>query len=325
MAGTTVKRATLHNADEINRLNLHEHDTVFVEKGGEIIPKIMRVNLDKRRPGALPIKYIEHCPECQTLLVRKEGEVAFYCPNDEGCPPQIVGKMQHFISRKAMNIDGLGDETIETFYQQGLIKQISDLYRLHEKEEQLKQLDRFGERSIDNMLKGIEASKQMPFEKLLFGLGIRYVGETVAKKLAKAVKNIDHLASATIDELTSIDEIGVRIAESIQEYFADPNHLRQIELLKAAGLQFEISGNEILPMSNKLIGKTFVISGVFEGHSREELKALIEQNGGKILSGISSKLNFLLAGDQMGPAKLEKANKLNIPLISETELMEMIE
>lgn len=325
LAGTTVKRATLHNADEISRLDLHENDTVFVEKGGEIIPKIMRVNLEKRHPDALAIKYIEHCPECQTLLVRKEGEVAFYCPNDEGCPPQIVGKMQHFISRKAMNIDGLGDETIETFYQQGLINQISDLYSLHEKEEQLKQLDRFGERSIDNMLKGIEASKQMPFEKLLFGLGIRYVGETVAKKLAKAVKNIDHLASATIDELTSIDEIGVRIAESIQEYFADPNHLHQIKLLKAAGLQLEISGNEILPMSNKLIGKTFVISGVFEGHSREELKELIEQNGGKILSGISSKLNFLLAGDQMGPAKLEKANKLNIPLISEAELMEMIE
>ncbi len=325
LAGTTVKRATLHNADEITRLDLHENDTVFVEKGGEIIPKIIKVNLALRQANAKPIVYISNCPECGTELVRKEGEVAFYCPNDEGCPPQIVGKIQHFIGRKAMDIDGLGDETIESFYQRGLVAHISDLYTLHEKAEELKQIERFGERSIENMLKGIEASKQMPFEKLLFGLGIRYVGETVAKKLARGVKNIDNLAKASIEELTAIDEIGGRIAESIQEYFSKEEHLQQIMLLKAAGLQFEVQESVILLQSEKLIGKTFVISGVFEKYSREELKALIEENGGKILSGISAKLDYLVAGDNMGPSKLEKATKLNVPLITEDELIAMIE
>lgn len=325
LAGTTVKRATLHNADEITRLDLHENDTVFVEKGGEIIPKIIKVNLALRQADAKPIVYISNCPECGTELIRKEGEVAFYCPNDEGCPPQIVGKIQHFIGRKAMDIDGLGDETIESFYQKGLVAHISDLYTLHEKAEELKQIERFGERSIENMLKGIEASKQMPFEKLLFGLGIRYVGETVAKKLARGVKNIDNLAKASIEELTAIDEIGGRIAESIQEYFSKEEHLQQIMLLKAAGLQFEVQESVILLQSEKLIGKTFVISGVFEKYSREELKALIEENGGKILSGISAKLDYLVAGDNMGPSKLEKATKLNVPLITEEELITMIE
>ncbi len=325
LAGTTVKRATLHNADEILRLDLHENDTVFVEKGGEIIPKIIKVNLDLRKPNALPIIYVTNCPECETALVRKEGEVAFYCPNDEGCPPQIVGKIQHFIGRKAMNIDGLGDETIETFYQKGLVAHISDLYHLKEKSEELKSIERFGERSIENMLKGIEDSKQMPFEKLLFGLGIRYVGETVAKKLARGLKNIDQLISASIEELTAVDEIGIRIAESIQEYFSKAEHLDQIALLKAARLQFEVIETEQLFQSDKLIGKTFVISGVFEKHSREELKTIIEENGGKILSGISAKLDYLVAGDNMGPSKLEKATKLNVPLISEDQLMEMIE
>lgn len=325
LAGTTVKRATLHNADEITRLDLHENDTVFVEKGGEIIPKIIKVNLALRQADAKPIVYVSNCPECGTTLIRKEGEVAFYCPNDEGCPPQIVGKIQHFIGRKAMDIDGLGDETIESFYQRGLVAHISDLYTLHEKAEELKQIERFGEKSIENMLKGIEASKQMPFEKLLFGLGIRYVGETVAKKLARGVKNIDNLAKASIEELTAIDEIGERIAESIQEYFSKEEHLQQIMLLKAAGLQFEVQESVILLQSEKLIEKTFVISGVFEKHSREELKALIEENGGKILSGISAKLNYLVAGDNMGPSKLEKATKLNVPLITEDELIAMIE
>lgn len=325
LAGTTVKRATLHNADEILRLDLHENDTVFVEKGGEIIPKIIKVNLDLRPANSKPIVYVSHCPECGTELIRKEGEVAFYCPNDEGCPPQIVGKIQHFIGRKAMDIDGLGDETIEAFYQRGLVAHISDLYTLHEKAEELKQIERFGEKSIENMLKGIETSKQMPFEKLLFGLGIRYVGETVAKKLARGVKNIDNLAKATVEELTAIDEIGGRIAESIQEYFSKAEHIQQITLLKAAGLQFEVQENVILLQSEKLIGKTFVISGVFEKHSREELKALIEENGGKILSGISAKLDYLVAGDNMGPSKLEKATKLNVPLITEEELVAMIE
>ncbi|WP_293789463.1 NAD-dependent DNA ligase LigA [uncultured Pedobacter sp.] len=324
LAGTTVKRATLHNANEIDRLDLHEGDTVYVEKGGEIIPKIIKVNLEKRLPGSKKVHYLDHCPECGTELIRKEGEAVHYCPNDEGCPPQIVGKIQHFISRKAMNIDGLGDETIETFYKHGLIKHISDLYTLHEKADQLKTLDRFGERSIENMLKGIEKSKEMPFEKVLFGLGIRYVGETVAKKTAAGVRNIDNLAKATVEELIAIDEIGQRIAESIVEYFGKSEHLRQVELLKSAGLQFEIEEKVITLDSDRLIGKTFVISGVFENFSRDELKDMIEANGGKMLSSISGKLNYLVAGDNMGPSKLEKANKLNIPIISDAELLEMI-
>ncbi|MET0572498.1 MAG: NAD-dependent DNA ligase LigA, partial [Pedobacter agri] len=324
LAGTTVKRATLHNANEIERLDLHEGDTVYVEKGGEIIPKIIKVNLDKRIAGSSKVHYLHNCPECGTELIRKEGEAVHYCPNDEGCPPQIVGKIQHFIGRKAMNIDGLGDETIETFYKRGLINHISDLYTLHQKADQLKGIERFGERSIENMLAGIEKSKEMPFEKVLFGLGIRYVGETVAKKLAAGVKNIDKLSTATVEELIAIDEIGQRIAESIVEYFSNPEHLRQIELLKLAGLAFEIEEKVITLDSDTFIGKTFVISGVFEQYSRDELKDLIEANGGKILSSISAKLNFLVAGDNMGPSKLEKATKLNIPIISDTELLAMI-
>lgn len=324
LAGTTVKRATLHNSDEIKRLGLCENDTVFVEKGGEIIPKIIRVNTELRAPGAKPVQYTTTCPICHTPLIKKEGEVAYYCPNDEGCAPQIVGKIQHFIGRKAMDIDGLGDETIETFYNRGLVKHISDLYTLHEKADELKSIERFGEKSIDNMLKGIENSKQMPFEKVLFGLGIRYVGETVAKKLARGVKNIDQLSKAGIEELTAIDEIGLRIAESIREYFSKEEHIRQIEKLKAAGLQFEVQETEVHLQSEALIGKTFVISGTFEKHSREELKAIIEENGGKILSSISAKLDYLVAGDNMGPSKLDKATKLNIPLISEEQLMELI-
>ncbi len=324
LAGTTVKRATLHNADEIKRLDLHENDTVYVEKGGEIIPKIIKVNLELRQSNATPVSYVTNCPECGAELVRKEGEVAFYCPNDEGCPPQIVGKIQHFIGRKAMDVDGLGDETIEAFYQRGLVSHISDLYVLKDKAAELKSIERFGEKSIENMLKGIEDSKQMPFEKLLFGLGIRYVGETVARKLARGVKNIDNLAKASLEELTAIDEIGGRIAESIIEYFSKEEHIHQIELLKAAGLQFDVLEVETLLKSETLVGKSFVISGTFEKHSRDELKTLIEQNGGKILSGISAKLDYLVAGDNMGPSKLEKANKLHIPLISEDELVEMI-
>ncbi|MBK0380747.1 NAD-dependent DNA ligase LigA [Mucilaginibacter segetis] len=325
LAGTTVKRATLHNADEITvRLQLHEGDTVFVEKGGEIIPKIISVNLDKRKPGAKPIYYITHCPACNTELLRQEGEAAYYCPNDEGCPPQIVGKMQHFISRKAMNIDGLGDETIDTLYQKGFITHISDLYNLHQHADELKQLGRFGEKSINNMLEGIEKSKQMPFEKVLFGLGIRYVGETVAKKLVAHFKNIDNLMAASTEELTAADEIGERIAQSITTYFADETHRREIEELKASGLQFVAEEREVKLASEKLAGQSFIISGVFERFSREELKEMIEQNGGKILSSISAKLNYLVAGDNMGPAKLEKATKLNIPIISDAELLAMI-
>jgi DNA ligase (NAD+) len=325
LAGTTVKRATLHNADEIEkRLKLHEHDWVYVEKGGEIIPKIISVNLEKRDPSAAPIHYITHCPVCNTLLERKEGEAAFYCPNDEGCAPQIVGKMQHFIGRKAMNIDGLGDETIEALYQKGLISKIHDIYDLRLHSQELKQLERFGEKSINNMLEGIERSKQMPFEKVLFGLGIRYVGETVARKLAAHFKTIDNLASATFDELVTAEEIGERIALSIMEYFSSQNHRDEIEKLKAQGLQFVTEEKELKLDSDKLNGQSFIISGVFEKFSRDELKDLIEKNGGKIVSSISAKLNFLVAGDNMGPAKLEKAQKLNIPIISDEELLAMI-
>lgn len=324
LAGTTVKRATLHNANEIKRLDLHEGDTVLVEKGGEIIPKIIAVNTSKRNQDALKITYPELCPECGSNLIREEGEAVHYCPNDEGCPPQIVGKMQHFISRRAMNIEGLGHETIEAFYRKGFIEHISDLYLLHEKEDQLKDLDRFGERSIRNMLEGIEKSKQMPFEKVLFGLGIRYVGETVAKKIANYFKDIDSLMNASFDELISVDEIGERIAESVINYFQEPRHKEQIELLRKHGLQFESTQKAIELASDKLKNQSFIISGVFENYSRDELKDLIEANGGKILSSISAKLNYLIAGENMGPSKLEKAIKLQIPIISERELIDML-
>jgi len=324
LAGTTVKRASLHNANEILRLDLHEGDSVFVEKGGEIIPKIISVNPLKRNPNAKPIEYITHCPECGTELVRKEGEANHYCPNDEGCPPQIVGKMQHFVGRKAMNIDGLGDETIETLHRKGLLNHISDIYELKDHDAELKQMDRFGEKSITNMLDGIEKSKQMPFEKVLFGLGIRYVGETVAKKLVAYFKNIDSLMKASLEELVAVDEIGTRIAESLVDYWADPKHVEQIEKLRAAGLQFVSEEKEVVLASDKLAGKTFIISGTFE-RSRDELKDIIEQNGGKILSSISAKLNYLVAGDNMGPSKLEKATKLNVPIISDEELLAMLD
>ena len=323
LAGTTVKRATLHNANEIVRLDLHEGDWVFVEKGGEIIPKIIGVNLQKRLAGAKPIHYITNCPVCGTTLERKEGEAAFYCPNDEGCAPQIVGKMQHFTGRKVMNIDGLGDETIETLFERGFIRHISDIYTLYSKAEELKQLDRFGEKSINNMLDGIEKSKQQPFEKVLFGLGIRYVGATVAKKLANYFKSIDNIIAASFDELNAVEEIGDRIAKSVIEYFDNAQHREEIEKLKALGLQFTAEEKEVVLASEKLSGKTFVISGTFS-RSRDELKNIIEQNGGKILSSISAKLDYLVAGDNMGPAKLEKATKLNIPIISDEELLAMI-
>ena len=324
LAGTVVKRATLHNANEIKRLDLHVHDTVLVEKGGEIIPKIIAVNTLKRKENAEPVIYPDVCPECGSKLIRQEGEAVHYCPNDEACPPQIVGKIQHFISRKAMNIEGLGSETIETFYKNALVMHISDLYMLYEKSDQLKVLERFGERSINNMLDGIERSKQMPFERVLFGLGIRFVGATVARKLTAHFKNIDSLMNASFEELILADEIGDRIAESLIAYFKEPKHLEQIEKLRFHGLQFEAEEKIIDLQSSKLSGKTFIISGVFSTYSRDELKDLIEANGGKILSSISAKLNFLVAGDNMGPAKLDKAKKLNIPMISDEELIDMI-
>jgi DNA ligase (NAD+) len=296
-----------------------------VEKGGEIIPKIISVNTSKRDNSALRVLYPEVCPECKTPLIRKEGEAVHYCPNDEECPPQIVGKIQHFIGRKAMNIDGLGDETIDAFFKKGFIVHISDLYTLYEKEDLLKQIDRFGEKSISNMLEGIEKSKQMPFEKVLFGLGIRYVGETVAKKLAAYFKNIDSLMNASFEELVTVEEIGERIAESLIEYFKDQKHKEQIEQLRSHGLQFESVQKMVDLESTKLEGKSFIISGVFENYSRDELKDIIEANSGKIVSSISPKLNFLVAGDNMGPAKLDKATKLQIPIISDDDLIKMLQ
>jgi len=324
LAGTTVKRASLHNANEIERLGLHEHDTVFVEKGGEIIPKIISANVEKRPEGAKPFEYPTHCPECGTALIREEGEAVHYCPNEDGCKPQIVGKLQHFIGRKMMDIQGLGDETIETFFKLGLIRKISDIYTLKDREPELVGIERFGQKSIDNMLKGIEQSKNKPFEKVMFGLGIRHIGETVAKKLAQHFKNIDAIRAATVDEILSVQDIGLRIAESINAYLVNPEHWEEIEKLKAMGLQFEIEEKEVLLAGDGLLGKTFLISGVFADHSREELTELIESHGGKMLSSISSKLNYLVAGDKMGPSKLAKAEKLQVPMISDIQLLAMI-
>lgn len=324
LAGTTVKRASLHNANEIARLDLHEGDTVFVEKGGEIIPKIIAANVEKRPADAVAIVYPSNCPECGTALIREEGEAVHYCPNDAGCRPQIVGKLQHFIGRKMMDVQGLGDETIETFYRLGLIRKISDLYSLKDRSEELVGIERFGQKSIENMLKGIEQSKEKPFEKVLFGLGIRHIGETVAKKLAQHFKNIDAIKSATALDILTVPDIGQRIAESIHEYLNLPEHWEEIEKLKSAGLQFEIEEKEVVLAGTGLAGKTFLISGVFADYSREELTALIESHGGKMLSGISAKLNYLVAGDKMGPSKLAKAEKLQVPIISESELLAMI-
>ena len=324
LAGTTVKRASLHNANEIARLDLHQGDTVFVEKGGEIIPKIISANVEKRPAGAVAIVYPTHCPECGSELIRQEGEAVHYCPNEDGCRPQIVGKLQHFIGRKMMDVQGLGDETIETFFRLGLVSKISDLYALKDHQDKLVGLERFGQKSIDNMLAGLEASKQKPFEKVLFGLGIRHIGETVAKKLAQHFKNIDAIAAASAQEIESVPDIGFRIAESIHSYLNQPEHWEEIEKLKAAGLQFEIEEKEIVLAGDGLSGQTFLISGVFADYSREELTALIESHGGKMISGISAKLNYLVAGDKMGPSKLAKAEKLGVPIISEGELLAMI-
>lgn len=324
LAGTTVKRASLHNANEIERLGLHEGDTVFVEKGGEIIPKIIAANPDKRLADATPIHYPTHCPECETELVRQEGEAVHYCPNENGCKPQIVGKIQHYIGRKMMDIMGLGDETIETLYRMNLVRHISDLYSLAAKRDQLVNIERFGQKSIDNMLKGIEESKSKPFEKVLFALGIRHVGETVAKKLAFHFKSLDNIKSASIEEIASVQDIGIRIAESLHTYLQDVDNVDELNKLQNYGLQFQIEEKEVILAGDGLAGKTFLISGVFVDFSREQLTELIESHGGKMISSISAKLNYLVAGDKMGPSKLAKAEKLNVPIISEKELLQMI-
>ena len=320
LGGTIVKRASLHNADQMEKLSLHSGDTVFVEKGGEIIPKIVGVDEELRIADAKKLEFITHCPECNTALRRIEGEAQHYCPNDAGCPPQITGRIIHFISRKAMDIDGLGAETVNQLFQNGFIHNSADLYQLTH--EQVASLERMGDKSAKNLINGLKESLKVPFERVLFALGIRYVGETVAKKIAKAKKNIDAIMQATYDELIAIDEVGERIAISLQEYFRNEDNQCIIEQLKTAGLKFEIE-EEALD-SNILEGKSIVVSGVFERVSRKELKSLIEKNGGKNVGSISSKTTFILAGDNMGPAKLEKAKKLDIEIVSEEDFLKMI-
>lgn len=320
LGGTVVKRASLHNADQIEKLDLYDGDAVFVEKGGEIIPKIVGVDVSKRDPSANRIEFIETCPECTAELTRREGEVQHYCTNDLVCPPQVKGRMEHFISRKAMNIDGIGAETIDSFYQKGLVNNVADLYDLSF--DDIVSLDRMADKSANNVLIGLKDSKNIPFERVLFALGIRFVGETVAKKLAQAFKNCDALAKATFDELIEVEEIGDKIAVAVQQFFQDERALAIISRLKANGLQFQVK--EMALDSEVLAGKTFVVSGVFSQFSRDEIKALIEKNGGKNSGSISAKTSYVLAGENMGPAKLEKATKLGVTIISEADFIQLI-
>ena len=323
LAGTTVKRASLHNADQIEKLDIREGDLVQVEKGGEIIPKVVGVNLTHRPTNSEPTRYILNCPECDTALIRIEGEAKHYCPNESGCPTQIKGKMSHFISRKAMDIDGLGEETIEQLYAEGLIHNYADLYTLNE--EDLLKLDRMAEKSVSNLLQGVENSKKIPFERVLFALGIRYVGETVSKKLAKHFKTVDAIINASLEEMIAVDEIGEKIAESLFSFFQVPENLDLINKLKSYGLQFEIVETASTQVSTIFEGKTFVVSGVFETYSRNELKKTIEDYGGKNVGSISKKTDYLIAGDKMGPAKKEKAESLDVTILSEQGFIEMLD
>ena len=322
LSGTVVKRASLHNADIIASLDLHIGDMVYVEKGGEIIPKITSVDIASRPAGSEKVEFITHCPECGSRLVRYEDEAAHYCTNETNCPPQIKGKIEHFISRRAMNIEGLGPETVDQFYQEGMIHDAADLYTL--KAGEISRLERMGEKSAENIVKGIEASKQVPYERVLFALGIRFVGETVAKKVAKAFRSIDALAAATLDDLIHVDEIGEKIAQSIILYFADEQNRRLVERLRQAGLRMEVAEEDLSGHTDILQGKSVVISGVFARHSRDEYKELIERHGGKNVGSISKKTSFVLAGENMGPSKLEKANQLGIPILNEEEFLLMI-
>lgn len=322
LAGTTVKRATLNNEDFIRSFDLHIGDYVYVEKGGEIIPKIVGVDIDRRPIIAQPVSFITHCPECGTRLVRYEGESAWYCPNDAGCPPQIKGRIEHFISRRAMNIDSIGPETVDDFYRQGLVRNVADLYTID-----VQQINGDGSRqkSAMKIIKGIEASKQVPFERMVFALGIRFVGETSAKLLARHFKDVDSLMGAKLDDLTEIDGIGEVMAKSIMTYFANPQNRDIVERLRGYGLQMALGKDQTAVASDKLAGKSIVISGVFQHHSRDEYKQLIEQHGGKNVGSISGKTSFILAGDNMGPSKLQKAEKLGIPLVSEDDFLKIIE
>ena len=322
LAGTTVKRASLHNANEIARLDLRIGDYVFVEKGGEIIPKVTAVDLPKRSKNSKPVTYITHCPECSTRLVRKEDQANHYCPNEKGCPPQLKGKIEHFIQRKAMNIDSLGEKTIEQLFDRNLVKTPADLYDL--KREDILQLDGFKELSTKNLLSGIENSKSTPFESVLFAIGIRFVGKTVAEKLARYFKNMESLAKASLEELLNTPEVGTKIGESVREFFKDKDNLREISRFRKAGLQFESSEKEPEKVSDVLAGKSFVVSGTFKHYERDEIKDVILANGGRVLSGVSGKLDFLVAGENMGPSKREKAEKLKVTIISEDEFQKML-
>ena len=323
LAGTIVKRASLHNADQIAKLDLRSGDWVYVEKGGEIIPKIVGVDLSKRDMfSSEPLAYPEVCPECNTKLDRQEGEAQHYCPNEWNCPPQIKGKMVHFIGRKAMNIDGMGEETILHLFEAGLLKDCADIYSLQASE--LLQMERFAEKSVRNLLEGIEASKSVPFERVLFALGIRFVGETVAKKLANHFGSLDALREASIESLLTAEEVGEKIAQSIHQFFAIPENRELIERLKQAGLQMEVDLSNKVLVSSRLEGKTFVVSGVFSQYSRDAIKELIEKHGGKNVAGVSAKTSFLLAGDNMGPEKKKKAEKFGVSILSESEFIELI-
>jgi len=317
LGGTTVKRASLHNSDQIQKLDLYLNDAVLVEKGGEIIPKIVGVNGLKRQENSMAVKFIDNCPECSTKLIRREGEVQHYCPNENGCPPQIKGRIEHFISRKAMNIDGLGAETVDLLVEKELVKSYVDLYALSFA--QIVDLDRMAEKSADNLINGLASSKDVPFERVLFALGIRFVGETVAKKLAKSFKSIDAIQNANFDQLVNVDEIGEKIAISVQQFFLNEKNREVLRRLKEVGLQFEIKEKE--GVTDKFKGVTFVVSGVFNTFSRDEIKEVIEINGGKNASSISSKTDFVVAGENMGPAKLKKASDLGITILSEDEFI----
>ena len=334
LAGTTVKRASLHNADQIQLLDIRTGDAVYVEKGGDIIPKVIGVNMEKRPKNSLPTQFVTHCPECGAELIRNEGEAVSYCPNDEGCPPQIKGRIEHFISRRAMNIDSLGEGKIELLYDKGLIRDVADLYTL--KYEQIFGLEKtvtdeegnvkkigFREKTAEKILIGVEASKQAPFERTLYAIGIRFVGETIAKKLVRAFNSIDKLANAGYDELVSIDEIGARIAASVVEFFSSSANRSLIERLKQAGVQFASEENGQNAKSETLAGKSIVVSGVFT-IPRDDIKKMVEEHGGKNTGSISSKTNYVLAGEKMGPEKLKKAETLGIPIISEEDFYKMI-
>ncbi len=323
LAGTIVKRATLHNEDQIQKLGLHLEDTVYVEKGGEIIPKITGVDHSKRKRASEEVRFIEHCPECGTALMRREGEAQHYCPNDASCPPQIKGKIEHFTGRKAMNIEGLGAETIDVLVEKGLIRDIADIYALQK--EQILSLERFGEKSANNLLEGIQQSKNIGFERVLFAVGIRFVGDTVAKKLARHFGSMDALTAASPEALMQAPEVGAKIAGSIVDFFAQAKNVSVLQRLRESGVHMEMKAEDMpVRVSEKLKGLTIVISGTFTHHSREEYKTIIEQNGGKVGSGVTRKTSYLLAGEDSGPSKLEKANELKVPVIGENDFLKLL-